>query len=90
MALRPPVSIEKKNQEKNFIADQRAPEQTPVGILTKSFDTKDYIQLLYDTVAMAKPNDFRRPHHLEILKIDKELKEPFKSNFLKGTPQYKH
>lgn len=48
----------------------------------KSFDTKDFIQLLYDTVAMAKPNDFRCPHHLEVLKIYSELKEPFKSNFI--------
>lgn len=49
----------------------------------KSFDTKDYIRLLFNTVAMAKPNEFRSPHYSEIQKIVKELEEPFKSNFLK-------
>jgi hypothetical protein len=41
VALRPPVSIDKKNQEINFISDNRQAEQTPVGGLVKTFDTKD-------------------------------------------------
>ena len=41
VALRPPVSIERKNQEANFIADNRQADETPVGRLTKTFDKKD-------------------------------------------------
>lgn len=41
VALRPPVSIDKKNQETNFIKDQRSVQSTPVGKLVKSFDKKD-------------------------------------------------
>ncbi len=41
VALRPPVSIEKKNQETNFITDSRQPEKTPVGKLAKTFDPND-------------------------------------------------
>jgi hypothetical protein len=41
VALRPPVSTEKKSQETNYISDTRTPEKTPVGELTKTFDSKD-------------------------------------------------
>lgn len=49
----------------------------------KSFGTKDYISLLYNTVAMAKPNVIRSPHYIEILKICGEISEQFKGNFLR-------
>jgi hypothetical protein len=41
VALRPPVSVEKKKQETNYTSDSRKPEDTPVGKLVKSFDPKD-------------------------------------------------
>ena len=41
LALRPPVPIDKKNEELNFISDPRKIDETPVGKLTESFDMKD-------------------------------------------------
>ncbi len=41
VALRPPVSIEKKNQETNFIADNRVTEQTPVARLASTFNQEN-------------------------------------------------
>lgn len=41
VALRPPVSADKKNQAINFIADGRQPEETPPGILTRTFTVEN-------------------------------------------------
>src|SRR5688500_2557580 len=41
VALRPPVSIEKKSQETNFIADPRSIGETPTGRLIATFRDND-------------------------------------------------
>lgn len=41
VALRPPVSIDKKNFEINYFTDDRQIEQTPVGKLIKTIDSKN-------------------------------------------------
>ena len=49
----------------------------------KNYKTRDYIRLLYDTVAMASSNEIRSPHYVEVLIICAEINEPYKTNFLK-------
>jgi hypothetical protein len=41
VALRPPVPAAREQQATNFMADSRAPEQTPVGELTRTFNRED-------------------------------------------------
>lgn len=58
VALRPPVSIDKKNQETNFIKDERQSEKTPVGKLVASFDKKDGTKIPEQTKDFIKSNKF--------------------------------
>ena len=58
VALRPPVSIEKKNQETNFIIDSRQPEGTPVGKLTKTFDSKDGAKIPEQVKGFVETNKY--------------------------------
>ncbi len=58
VALRPPVSIEKKNQEINFITDSRQPEKTPVGRLTKTFDKKDGTKIPEQVKSFVEANKY--------------------------------
>ncbi|WP_051313613.1 hypothetical protein [Sporocytophaga myxococcoides] len=41
VALRPPVTIDRRDLETNFIKDKRKPEETPVGRLVNTFTKRD-------------------------------------------------
>lgn len=58
VSLRPPVSVNKKKQEINFISDPRVPEETPVGKLTRSFDPKDGTKIPEQTRNFIDANKF--------------------------------
>lgn len=73
VALRPPVSIEKKNQEANFITDTRQPEHTPVGKLAKTFDTKDGTNIPEQVKSFIEKNkyDLKYPESVGIFNLSK-------------------
>lgn len=58
VALRPPVSIDKKKQEINFIKDVRQAEQTPAGELVKTFDEKDGTKIPEQTKEFIKSKQY--------------------------------
>ncbi len=72
VALRPPVSIDKKKLETNFIADIRVPEQTPVGRLVKEIGKKDGA-LVYNRV-----KEFVKANKYEINYPENEAEIDFK------------
>jgi hypothetical protein len=58
MAIRPPITIDKKSQAENFISDERNPAETPVGRLVSSFDREDGSQIPNMTKAFIKENEY--------------------------------
>ncbi len=58
VALRPPASIEKKNQETNFISDKRPMEETPVGRLVNTFDPKDGTKIPEQVQKFIRDNNY--------------------------------
>lgn len=73
VALRPPVSIEKKNQEINFTTDNRQAEQTPFGKLAETFDPRDATKIPEQVKKFIEINkyDLNYPENVEDFNLSK-------------------